>query len=152
MRLGTILIRYSNHHTIDYFFKTLFLYLKKICKLQSNHYRNVSTAPQGTGRGSEGICGSYFGNNCTTTLKPVTIFTCDFYESLFSNTLENDVWHPLLFAFRKLLHLIVLSYWPNLYINFVHLCFAACHSFASAMALSSCRFGDVYELYISVSM
>jgi hypothetical protein len=53
---------------------------------------------------------------------------------------------------RKLLHLVVLSYLPNLCINFVHLCFAACYSFASAMALSPYRFGDVYKLYISVSM
>jgi hypothetical protein len=53
---------------------------------------------------------------------------------------------------RKLLHLVVLRYLPNLCINFVNLYFAACHSFASPMALSSYRFGDVYKLHISVSM
>jgi len=132
------------------FFQNIIPLFKKICKLQSSHYRNVSTAPQGTGCGSEGIRRAYFGSNCTTTLEPVTIFTCDLYESLFSK--ENGLWHSLLFVFRKLLHLVVLSYWPNLCINFVHLCFAACHSFASAMALSSYRYCDVYKLHISVSM
>ena len=87
-----------------------------------------------------------------TTMEPVTVFTCDLHESLFINTLESGLWHPLLFIFRKLLHLIILDYGPNLCINFINLSFAACYSFASAMALSSYRFGDVYKLYISVSM
>jgi len=133
-------------------FSKHYSFILKKCKLQSSHYRNISTAPQGTCRGSKGIHRACFENNCTKTLEPVTVFTCDIYESLFINTLESGLWHPLLFVFRKLLHLVVLGYWPNLCINFVHLCFAACYSFASAMALSSYRFGDVYKLYISVSM
>ena len=90
----------------------------------------------------------------TTALKhwSLLLFTSDLYESFFINTLESGLWHTLLFVFRKLLHLVVLGYWPNLCINFIHLCFAACYSFASAVALSSYRFGDVYKLYISVSM
>jgi len=46
-------------------FQNIIPLLKKICKLQSSHYRNVSTAPQGTDHGSEGIHRAYFGNNCT---------------------------------------------------------------------------------------
>jgi len=32
-------------------------------KLQSSHYKNVSTDPVGTGRGSFGIRGAHFGNH-----------------------------------------------------------------------------------------
>jgi hypothetical protein len=39
-----------------------------------------------------------------------------------------------------------------MYVNFIYFCFAGHDSFAGAMAFSSHRFGDVYKLYISVSV
>jgi len=44
-------------------------------KLQSSHYKNVSTDPLGTGRESLGIHGAQFGNRCSNRFRDKDILS-----------------------------------------------------------------------------